>query len=197
MSRTALIAVLLVASLPGAAVAKGPHATLSSPGEAPRPGGPWTATLQLFEFGPGEPPPPVVVARRADERVSFLVQELSRYTPPHPEVLSERRYQLRGEFPSSGRWVIAVSRADPSADTFRFELQVGGVGATPPRNLLALPGAAAARGTPLAPEVVELPSAGARNEDEPVPAWIFAAAAALAAAVAVALLQARRRMSPG
>jgi hypothetical protein len=44
---------------------------------------------------------------------------------------------------------------------------------------------------------MELPSAGARNDKDPVPAWITAAAAALAAAGAVAVLQARRRMSPG
>ena len=196
VSRTALIAVLFLVSLSAAAVAKGPHASLSSPGEAPQPGERWMATLWLFEFGPGKAPPPVVVARRADERVSFLVQQVSRYAPPHPDVLTEMRYQLRGVFPSAGRWVITVTAADPGTEPFRFELQVGGVAATPVMDLLALPGAAAARGTPLPPEVFEPPTAGAGNEEEPLRAWI-AAAAALAVAAAAAVLRRRRRTSPG
>jgi hypothetical protein len=194
MRRTALIAVLFLVSLSAAAVAKGPHASLSSPGEAPRPGKPWMATLRLFEFGPGTAPPPVVVARRADERVSFLVQRLSRDAPAHPDVLTELRYQLRGVFPSAGRWVVTVTTADPDTERFRFELQVGGVGATPVRHLLALPGAAAARGMPLPPEVFEPPAAGAGDEDEPLRAWI-PAAAALAAAGAAAVLRRLRRTS--
>ena len=195
VSCTALIAVLFLVSLSAAALAKGPHASLSLPGEAPQPGERWIATLRLVEFGPGEAPPPVVVARRADERVSFLVQPLSRYAPPHPDVLTEMRYQLRGVFPSAGRWVITATSADPGTEPFRFEVQVGGLAATPVMHLLALPGAAAARGTPLPPKVFEPPAAGAGNED-PLRAWI-AAAAALAVAGAAALLRRRRRTSPG
>ena len=189
------MAVLILLTLPAAAVAKGPHAALS--GEAPQPGEPWMAKLRLFEFGPDTAPPPLVVARRGDERVSFLVKELSRYAPPHPDVLTELRYQLRGVFPSTGRWVIAVTAADPAAEPFQFELQVGGVGATPVRDLVAVPGGAAARGTPLPPEVFEPPAAPAGNEEEPLRAWIPAAAAALAAAGAAVMFRRRRRTYPG
>lgn len=192
-----LIALLWLVSLPAAAAAKGPHASLSAPGAAPEPGKPWTAQLRLFEFQADEASSPVVIARRGDERVSFDVQELSRYVPSHPDVLTEVRYRLRGVFPSAGRWLIAVTASGPSAEPFRFEpVQVGGTGATPVRNLLAVPGAPPARGTPLPPEVFSPRAARSGNEEEPVRLWIPAAAAALAAA-GVGAVHRRRRMPGG
>jgi hypothetical protein len=189
-----LMVLVWLVSLPAAAAAKGPHASLSARGAAPEPGKPWTAQLRLFEFQTDQASSPVVIARRGDERVSFDVHELSHYVPRRPDVLTEMRYRLRGVIPSAGRWLITVTTSGPSAGPFRFEpVQVGGAGA-PVRNLLAISGAPPARGTPLPPEVFSPPAARSGNEQEPGRLWIPAAAAALAAAGGAAVL--RRRRTP-
>lgn len=100
MTRTlvALLAVGLV--LAPAAVAKGPHAILTSGPDAVEPGKPWVATIELNEFRAA--PRPVLIARRGGRTVRAGVDRAA------ASMAGARAFKVTTVFPAEGRWRLTL-----------------------------------------------------------------------------------------
>jgi hypothetical protein len=99
MKRTLVLPALVSLALAPAAMAKGPHAILSSAPEAVEAGQPWDVTLELMEAKGRSRP--TLMARRGDRLIAVRGGLAS-----SDGFMS--RYELQVEFPSEGRWRLAV-----------------------------------------------------------------------------------------
>jgi hypothetical protein len=122
-----------VVTLAPAAVAKGPHAVVSSGPEGIDPGKPWVTMLELVEYGPREAASarPTVVLRSGSDR--FAVRPRRRVGP-------EARYRLRVVFPRAGRWSYTVFDGTPANRRFRFPTaRIGATADRVRRGFVAFP----------------------------------------------------------
>ncbi len=99
MKRTLVVSAVVLLALAPAAMAKGPHAILSSAPEAVEAGQPWDVTLDLMEAKGGSRP--TLMARRGDRLIAVRGRLAS-----SDGFMS--RYELQVEFPVEGRWRLAV-----------------------------------------------------------------------------------------
>ena len=199
---TRILAVLLAVGLvlAPAAVAKGPHAILSSGPDAAEPGQPWNAKLELYEFRRTSGPPPVMMATRGGRRVAAQVR-------PAPAKMDEDRYSVRVVFPTAGRWRLTMVMGKRS---FSFPgIRVGS--GVVPEDYVAFPkGSEAARqgaggvylteengepgGGALPPENLSIATADADDEDDGggIAPWLLPLLGVVIAGAGVATLRARR-----
>jgi hypothetical protein len=197
---TRILVVLLVVGLvlAPAAVAKGPHAVLNSPPEAAEPGKPWKAALELYEFR--RVAHPVVMASSGERRVAVRVRKA---TPR----MDETRFELRGVFPTAGRWRLTMVSGKKS---FSFPaVRVGGGGVS--QDYVAFPkGSEAERqgaggvyvtqetgepagGGALPPENLSIATAEADEDDGGgISPWLFPLLGVVIAGAGYATLRARR-----
>jgi hypothetical protein len=159
---TTLLTVLVLAP---AAVAKGPHASVSPEPTGIEPGQRWEATLTLIEYGRREVAAarPTVILRSGRTRFTVRPKRLGTHVPRFDNVLAEARYRLRVVFPRAGRWSFTVLDGTPANLRFRFPpVIVGGNRGRVTRDYVAFPAGspeeAAVGGGPLPPEVVSLPA---------------------------------------
>ncbi len=186
---TRKLVVLLIAGLVFApsAIAKGPHAVITSGPEAVEPGRAWVATVELNEFP--RQPHPRVVATQGDRRVTGQLRRAP------ASMVGAAGFKLRMVLPTEGRWRLAVV-----AEKRRFAFPALRVGSGQvPQDYVAFPkGSAAARqgaggvwiegpeadasgrGTPLPPETVSL--AEPSDDSGGFPIWIPALGVALVGA---------------
>lgn len=159
------------------ALAKGPHAILTSGPEAVEAGEPWDVTLELMETSGVDRP--ALVARRGDRVVAVRGRRVASEEPM-------TRYELRVVLPTEGRWRITV--VDRKR---RFAFPAVGVGSgTVPVDYVAFPkGSRAERqggggpwsapetsvaaGEPLPPEVIEVATDAADGDSGGIPLWIL------------------------
>jgi hypothetical protein len=114
MKRTLVLFAVIGLAFAPAAVAKGPHAILSSGSDPVEAGTPWEVRLELFETKGGARP--TLMARHGDRLIAVRGRLAS-----SDGFMS--RYELRVEFPVEGRWRLAV--VDRRR---RFEFPAVGVG---------------------------------------------------------------------
>lgn len=197
---TRILAVLLAVGLvlAPAAVAKGPHAILNSGPDAAEPGKPWKAALELYEFR--RTSLPVVMATRGERRVAVRVRQA-------PGRMDETRFELRGAFPTAGRWRLTMVMGKRS---FSFPAIRVGSGVVP-QDYVAFPkGSEAARqgaggvylteengepgGGALPPENLSIATADADDEDDGggIAPWLFPLLGVVIAGAGFATLRARR-----
>jgi len=147
---TRILVVLVVAGLvlAPAAVAKGPHAILTSGPEAVDAGTPWEATVELNEFPAA--PNPLLVAIRPDGHVDAKLRKV-------PASMADALgFKATMVFPAEGRWKLMLIAGERR---FRFPaLDVGG--GAGPQDYVSFPeGSAAARdgagGVYMEPEPVD------------------------------------------
>jgi hypothetical protein len=128
MRRIVFTGVLVaVVALPAAAVAKGPHATVSSLPVGIEPGQPWTATLTLAEYREREAATarPTVILRSGADRITAAPRP-SRRSQGSQYAPAEARYRLRVVFPRAGRWAFTVLDGTGAERRFRFPPAVVG-----------------------------------------------------------------------
>jgi hypothetical protein len=133
---TRILVVLLIAglALAPAAVAKGPHAILTSGPEPIEPGVPWESTIELNEFA--GLPQPSLIAMRAGRRVDAKVRKVP------ASMQGALGFKMTIVFPADGRWKLRVIAA---GRRFRFPPVAVGSGEVP-QDYVAFPiGSAAAR----------------------------------------------------
>src|SRR5688572_29138690 len=99
MKRTLVLFALIALAVAPAAVAKGPHAILSSGSEAVEAGQPWDVTLELMETKGAARP--TLMARHEDRLIAVRGRLAS-----SDGFMS--RYELVVEFPVEGRWRLTV-----------------------------------------------------------------------------------------
>jgi hypothetical protein len=100
MTRTLVVLLAVGLVLAPAAVAKGPHAILTSGPDAVEPGKPWVATVELNEFRTA--PRPVLIARRGDRTVRAGVERAA------ASMAGARAFKATTVFPSDGRWKVTL-----------------------------------------------------------------------------------------
>lgn len=100
MTRTLVVLLAVGLVLAPAAVAKGPHAILTSGPDAVEPGKPWAATIELNEFRTA--PRPVLIARRGDRTVRAAVDSAA------ASMAGARAFEVTTVFPSDGRWKLTL-----------------------------------------------------------------------------------------
>jgi hypothetical protein len=100
MTRTLVVLLAVGLVLAPAAVAKGPHAILTSGPESVEPGKPWVATVELNEFRSA--PRPVLIARRGDRTVRAGVEGAA------ASMAGARAFKVTTVFPSDGRWKLTL-----------------------------------------------------------------------------------------
>jgi hypothetical protein len=100
MTRTLVVLLAVGLVLAPAAVAKGPHAILTSGPDAVEPGRPWVASVELNEFRTA--PRPVLIARRGDRTVSAGVDR------PAASMAGARAFKVTTVFPVDGRWQLTL-----------------------------------------------------------------------------------------
>jgi hypothetical protein len=100
MTRTLVVLLAVGLVLAPAAVAKGPHAILTSGPDAVEPGKPWVATVELNEFRSA--PRPVLIARRGDRTVRAGVERAT------ASMAGARAFKVTTVFPSDGRWKVTL-----------------------------------------------------------------------------------------
>jgi hypothetical protein len=113
MRHTTVAAIVIAAlALAPAAVAKGPHAMVSSGPEGIEPGQPWVTTLTFVEYRGSDiaAARPTVILRSGAHR--FVVRPT--------RVASDGRYRLRVVFPRAGRWSYTVLDGTRANRRFRF-----------------------------------------------------------------------------
>jgi hypothetical protein len=126
---TRILVLLLVAGLvlAPAAVAKGPHAVLTTPRETVEPGKPWEFTVELNEFR--RPPRPAVIGIQGPRRVSAEVER----TPS--SIDGAAGFRVTMTFPRHGRWKLRIV-----AGKRRFAFPAVGVGSGRlPQDYVAFP----------------------------------------------------------
>jgi hypothetical protein len=131
-----ILLVLLAAGLTvaPAAMAKGPHAVLTTPREPVEAGKPWQLTVELNEFR--HPPRPAMIGRLGHRTVGARVERA-------PATMGGAAgFRLTMVFPREGRWKL---RLFAGSRRFAFPaVQVGGAGV--PQDYVAFPiGSEAAR----------------------------------------------------
>ena len=100
MTRTLVVLLAVGLVLTPAAVAKGPHAILTSGPDAVEPGKPWVASVELNEFRTA--PRPVLIARRGDRTVSAGVDRAA------ASMAGARAFKVTTVFPVDGRWQLTL-----------------------------------------------------------------------------------------
>jgi hypothetical protein len=100
MTRTLVVLLAVGLVLTPAAVAKGPHAILTSGPDAVEPGRPWVASVELNEFRTA--PRPVLIARRGDRTVSAGVDRAA------ASMAGARAFKVTTVFPADGRWKLTL-----------------------------------------------------------------------------------------
>ena len=100
MTRTLVVLLAVGLVLAPAAVAKGPHAILTSGPDAVEPGRPWVASVELNEFRTA--PRPVLIARRGDRTVSAGVDRAA------ASMAGARAFKVTTVFPVDGRWQLTL-----------------------------------------------------------------------------------------
>jgi hypothetical protein len=146
---TRILVVLLVTGLllAPAAVAKGPHAILTSGPEAVEAGVPWESTIELNEFA--DTPRPSLIAMRGDGHVDAKVRKVP------ASMAGALGFKMTMVFPSEGRWKLLLV-----AGSHRFPFPPVAVGGgQAPQDYVSFPiGSEAARqgggGVYMAPEPV-------------------------------------------
>ena len=138
MKRT--LVVLLVAGLvlAPAAIAKGPHAVLTSENEAVEPGKAWVATVELYEFESASRPS--LIATRTDGGVKAQVSAEVRKAAS--SMADATAFTLTTVFPHAGHWKLLLASGKR-----RFAFPAISVGSgEPPQDYVAFPiGSEAAR----------------------------------------------------
>ena len=148
MTRILVVLLAMGLVLAPAAVAKGPHAILTSGPEAIEAGTPWEATVELNEFRAA--PNPLLIAMRPDGHVDAKLRKV----PASME--GALGFKATMVFPVEGRWKLMLVAGKRR---FRFPaLDVGGAAAPP--DYVSFPiGSAAARdgagGVYMEPEQVD------------------------------------------
>jgi MYXO-CTERM domain-containing protein len=205
------ILTVVVIALPPAAVAKGPHATVSSLPVGVDPDQPWAATLTLVEYRRRAVADarPTVIFRSAGQRLAVTPKRLGVYVPRPQNVMAEARYRLRVAFPRAGRWTFTVLDGTNAGRRFRFPPAVVGTRSGRPSGAyVAFPegsrAEAAGAGGPLMgdagpggggrslPPEVFLPAEEESDGAGGMP-WIPATGLALAGLGGLAMLRHRRR----
>ena len=134
MTRTLVVLLAVGLVLAPAAVAKGPHAILTSGPDAVDAGKPWVATVELNEFRAA--PRPVLTARRGDRTVRAGVDKAA------ASMAGARAFKVTTVFPSEGRWRLTLAAGNRR---MRFPAVNVGSGEVP-QDYVAFPiGSAAAR----------------------------------------------------
>ena len=111
-----------------AAVAKGPHAVLTSGPEAVMPGVPWEATIELGEFR-GTPRPLLIAMHQPRGHVDAKVRRVA------AGIEGALGFKTTMVFPTAGRWKLMLI-----AGRQRFNLPALSVGTgQPPRDWVAFP----------------------------------------------------------
>ena len=100
MTRTLVVLLAVGLVLAPAAVAKGPHAILTSGPDAVEAGKPWVATIELNEFRTA--PRPMLIARRGDRTVRAGVDKAA------ASMAGARAFEVTTVFPSEGRWKLTL-----------------------------------------------------------------------------------------
>jgi hypothetical protein len=151
---TRILVVLLVTGLvlAPAAVAKGPHAIMTSGAEAVEAGVPWEATIELNEFA--GTPNPLFIAVRPDGHVDATLRKAQAGMP------GALGFKATMVFPREGRWKLMLI-----AGRRRFNFPALDVGGAAPLDYVSFPvGSAAARqgagGVYTAPEPVDTSRGG-------------------------------------
>jgi hypothetical protein len=184
-----------------AAVAKGPHAVLTSGPEAVMPGVPWEATVELNEFR--ETPRPLLMGLRDHGHVDAKVRKVA------ASIDGALGFKTTMVFPTAGRWKLMLI-----AGKHRFNLPTLSVGTgEAPKDWVAFPvGSYAARqggggelitgeqsvdttgGDSLPPEVITATDADSGDDDGGgTPSWwLFPLAGIVIAGAGVATIRARR-----
>jgi hypothetical protein len=155
MKRILVVPLVVGLVLAPAAVAKGPHAVLTSGPEAVEAGRPWESTIELNEFA--DTPRPSLIAMSAQGHVDANVR-------PVPASMADALgYKMTMVFPAAGRWKLMLIAG---SHRFRFpSIDVGGGAA--PQDYVAFPvGSEAARqgggGVYMEPEPVDTDRNGVR-----------------------------------
>jgi hypothetical protein len=104
MTRTLVVLLVVGLVLAPAAVAKGPHAVLTSGPDAAVPGKAWIATVELNEFR--RVPRPSLIATRNDRRVRAQVRADVRKTAS--SIAGGTAFKLTTVFPHGGRWKLML-----------------------------------------------------------------------------------------
>jgi hypothetical protein len=134
MRRSLLVLLLAGLVFAPAAIAKGPHAVLTTPRETVEAGKPWEVTAELNEFR--HAPVPAMTARRGDRTIGAEVEKV----PAGMDGAAGFRFTM--VFPREGRWRL---RLYAGKRRFVFPAIVVG-GAAMPRSYVAFPvGSEAAR----------------------------------------------------
>jgi hypothetical protein len=183
------------------AVAKGPHAVVTTGPEAVLPRVPWEATVELNEFR--DTPRPLLIAIRDHGHVDAVVRKVA------SSINGALAFKTTMVFPTAGRWKLMLI-----AGKRRFNLPALGVGTgEPPKDWVAFPvGSYASRqgaggelitgegqvdsaaGDSLPPEVIDIAAAdsGEDDGDGTQSWWLFPLVGAVLAGAGVATLRARR-----
>jgi hypothetical protein len=194
---TRILVVLVVAGLivAPAAVAKGPHAILTSGPEPVEAGVPWEATIELNEFR--DTPRPLLIAMRPDGHVDAKVRRGA------ANMQGAQGFKTTMVFPHAGRWKLMLV-----AGKHRFAfpaLSVGSGGV--PQDYVSFPrGSAAARqgaggvymepepadtsggGGALPPEELSIAEYAQRDEENGLVAWwLFPVVGVVLAGAGIAL----------
>jgi MYXO-CTERM domain-containing protein len=214
MRRTVYIVFAAAAlGLAPSAVAKGPHAIVSSGPAGIEPGRPWVTTLMLFEYGrrAAATARPTVVLRSGDERFTVRPRRLGAHIPRQANVVAEVRYRLRVVFPRAGRWSYTVLDGTPANRRFRFPgATIGGKAERVTTGYAAFPVGSRAANQGAGGPLIGGPGAGPDGGGEPLPPevvlppaedsegggaswWIPAAGLTLAGVGTLTVLRRRRR----
>jgi hypothetical protein len=100
MTRALVVLLVVGLVLAPAAVAKGPHAVLTSGPEAVEAGKPWVATVELNEFR--RAPRPALIARRGERTVEADVEKAA------SSIHGAYAFKLTTVFPADGRWKLML-----------------------------------------------------------------------------------------
>ena len=143
-----------------AAIAKGPHAVLTSGNEAVEPGKEWVATIELNEFR--RVPHPALVARQGDRTVTGTVEKAA------SSIVGASAFKVTTVFPTEGRWKLTLVTGERR---MRFPAVNVGSGEVP-QDYVAFPiGSEAARqgggGVYMEPEQVDT------SQRDPRPPEVF------------------------
>jgi hypothetical protein len=194
MKRSLLVLLLAGLVFAPAAIAKGPHAILTTPRETVKAGRPWEVTVELNELR--NPPVPAMIARQGDRTIGAEVEKV----PASMDGAAGFKFTM--VFPGEGRWRLRLY-----AGKRRFVFPAIAVGgAAMPQNYVAFPiGSEAAREgaggvyftdeTQVTDETQAAPKPAARAEperdEEGLGAWVLPLLGVVLAGAGVAVFTRR------